>query len=333
MSPHYSPLISAFVTLALTLILSLNKDGTIKDIPNERSLHTEPIPRVGGIAIMAGILSGWVLMIRDWSWWIVLPMLGLFAMSMVDDMRGLTPKTRLMGHFVAASILLLGSSVPLIWVLPVLLFVVWMTNLYNFMDGSDGLAAGMALFGFSMYGFGALMSGKFPTFALMCFSVGGAGLAFLYYNFHPAKVFMGDAGSIPLGFLAAAFGVYGWQADCWPIWFPILVFSPFIVDATFTLLARFRRGEKLSEAHRSHYYQRLVQSGWGHRNTAIVEYIVMGLVGISALWGIKQNTTEVLNLFAWWGAIYLGLSMWVDKRWKQHQAALVSTTSVPPVNE
>ncbi len=327
---HYPPLIAALVTLFLTLILTLSKDGTIKDIPNERSLHVEPVPRVGGIAIMAGILSGWMLLLHYWQWWIVLPMLGLFVLSLLDDMRGLTPKTRLIGHFIAAIIMLLGSSVPLLWVVPVLLFVVWMTNLYNFMDGSDGLAAGMALFGFSMYGLAALMSKQAPAFALMNFSVGGAGLAFLYYNFHPAKVFMGDAGSIPLGFLAAAFGVYGWQAGYWPVWFPILVFSPFVVDATVTLLTRLWRGEKLSQAHRSHYYQRLVQSGWGHRNTAIVEYIVMGLVGISALWGIKQNTTEVLNLFAWWGAIYLGLSMWVDKRWKQHLAQFAAQPPKSP---
>jgi UDP-N-acetylmuramyl pentapeptide phosphotransferase/UDP-N-acetylglucosamine-1-phosphate transferase len=333
MSPHYAPLISALVTLFLTLILTLSKDGTIKDVPNERSLHTEPIPRVGGIAIMAGILSGWVLQIREWSWWIALPMLALFALSMMDDMRGLTPKTRLIGHFVAAMVVVLGAGVSWLWALPVLLFIVWMTNLYNFMDGSDGLAGGMALFGFTIYGVAGLMSGHGEAFAMLSFSVGAAGLAFLYYNFHPAKVFMGDAGSIPLGFLAAAFGVYGWQNGFWAFWFPILVFSPFIVDATITLLQRLRRGEKLSEAHRSHYYQRLVQSGWGHRNTAILEYVLMGAVGLSALWSIKQDLAAVGNLFAWWGAIYIGLSMWVDKRWKLHLAQLAKqSTDDPAVN-
>ncbi len=329
MSPHYAPLLAAFVTFMLTLVLTLNKDGTIKDIPNERSLHTEPIPRVGGIAIVAGILSGWVLMIRDWTWWVVLPMLGLFALSMVDDMRGLTPKTRLIGHFVAGIIVLLGAGVPWLWALPVLLFIVWMTNLYNFMDGSDGMAGGMAVFGFTVYGLAGLMSGQGAVFAWLNFSVGAAGLAFLYYNFHPAKVFMGDAGSIPLGFLAAAFGVYGWQQGFWAFWFPILVFSPFIVDATVTLLQRLRRGEKLSQAHRSHYYQRLVQSGWGHRNTAILAYILMALVGLSALLGNGQNAWMVGNLFAWWGGIYLGLSMWIDKRWRTHLAH----TAMPPVTD
>ncbi len=319
---HYPPIVAALVTLILTLFLTLNKDGTIKDIPNERSLHSEPVPRVGGLAIMAGILAGWAFLLHDLYWWIVLPMLGVFAMSIVDDMRGLPAKTRLIGHFAAAIVLLSGSGLAWYWWLPVMLFIVWMTNLYNFMDGSDGLAGGMAVFGFTMYGFAALKSGMAgnDVFAMMCFSIGAAALGFLYYNFHPAKVFMGDAGSIPLGFLAAAMGVWGWQQNCWPVWFPILVFSPFVVDATVTLLLRLRRGEKLSQAHRGHYYQRLVMSGWGHKNTAVFEYALMLLAGASAIWGISLSGSAQANLLAGWGAIYLAASMWIDKRWRIYQA-------------
>jgi UDP-GlcNAc:undecaprenyl-phosphate GlcNAc-1-phosphate transferase len=316
---HYSPIVSAFVTMVLTLILTLNKHGMIQDIPNDRSLHTEPIPRVGGVAIMAGILSGWILMVNYWAWWVVLPMLGLFALSLVDDVRGLPAKVRLVGHFVAAMIVLIGAGVQWFWLLPMLLFVVWMTNLFNFMDGSDGLAAGMALFGFSFYGIAGLMHGD-EAFAMMCFTIGAAAIGFLYHNFHPARVFMGDAGSIPLGFLAGAFGVWGWQQEIWPFWFPILIFSPFVVDATSTLLKRARRREKLTEAHRDHYYQHLVQLGWGHRKTAVAEYILMLLAGGTALWGISLDAQAQGNLLAWWVAIYLGLTMWVDRQWRKHKA-------------
>lgn len=315
---HYSPLIAAFVTLLLALILSLNKNGKLHDIPNERSLHHVPVPRIGGIALMAGIFSGWIVMGQLLIWWIVLPVLGLFALSFVDDVRDLSPRTRLIGHFIAAAVVLVGAGVDWLWWPPVLLFIVWMTNLYNFMDGSDGLAGGMALFGFSFYGLAGLIHGN-EIFAMMNFSIGAAAMGFLYHNFHPAKVFMGDAGSIPLGFLAAAFGVWGWQENYWPMWYPVLVFSPFVVDATLTLLQRLRRGEKLSQAHRTHYYQRLVQMGWGHRNTAIVEYVLMFMAGISALWGIHLEAQGQGNLLAWWGAVYLGLSMWIDRRWRQYQ--------------
>jgi UDP-GlcNAc:undecaprenyl-phosphate GlcNAc-1-phosphate transferase len=324
---QYPPIISAFVTMMLTFILTLNKQGMIQDIPNDRSLHTEPIPRIGGVAIMAGILSGWILLFHYWSWWIVLPALGLFGLSLIDDVHGLSAKVRLLGHFIAALILLAGINIPWIWWMPVLLLVIWMTNLFNFMDGSDGLAGGMALFGFSFYGIAALMHGN-DAFAMMNFTVGAAALGFLYHNFHPARVFMGDSGSIPLGFLVAGFGVWGWQQDLWPFWYPVLVFSPFVVDATVTLLKRTLRKENIMQAHREHYYQRLIQMGWSHRNTAIVEYVLMLLVGGTALWGIGLDAREQGNLLAGWVAIYLGLTIWVDRRWRQHQAV---NKSVPEI--
>ena len=324
---HYPPIISAFVTMMLTLILTLNKNGLIQDIPSERSLHTEPIPRVGGIAIMAGILSGWMLLIQYWAWWIVLPVLGLFMLSLVDDVRNISVKMRLLAHIVAATIVLVGAGVEWLWLLPVLLYIVWMTNLFDFMDGSDGLAGGMALFGFSFYGIAGLMHGN-EAFAMMNFSIGAAALGFLYHNFHPAKVFMGDAGSITLGFLAAAFGVWGWQREYWPFWYPILVFSPFVIDATVTLLKRARHGENLAQAHHGHYYQHLVQMGWGHRNTAIAEYALMLLAGATALWGIDLNAQGQFNLLAGWCAVYLGLATWVDRRWRQHEAVSKSVADV-----
>jgi len=315
---HYPPIISAFVTMMLTLLLTLNKNGMIQDIPNDRSLHTEPIPRIGGIAIMAGILSGWILLFQFWAWWIVLPVLALFMLSLVDDVRSLPAKVRLLGHFFAALVVLAGAGVQWMWLLPVLLYIVWMTNLFNFMDGADGLAGGMALFGFSFYGVAGLIHGN-EAFAMMNFTIGAAALGFLYHNFHPARVFMGDAGSIPLGFLAAAFGVWGWQQGYWPFWFPILVFSPFVVDASATLFKRVLRRERFTEAHRDHYYQRLIRMGWGHRNTALAEYSLMLLAGGSALWGIGLDAQGQGNLLAWWAAVYLGLATWVDRRWRKHQ--------------
>ena len=317
---HYAPLFSALVTWVLAFMLAMGRAGfIIHDIPNERSLHDKPVPRTGGIALMAGVLSGWVLLTQFWAWWIVLPLLCLFALSLLDDMRGLSAKMRLAGHFIAALIAVAGAGVSLPWFVPVLLFVVWMINLYNFMDGSDGLAGGMALFGFGSYGVGAWLAGD-EGFVLLNFSVAAAAAGFLWFNFHPAKIFMGDAGSISLGFLAAALGVAGWQSGYWPFWFPLLVFAPFAADATFTLLKRVRCGEKLSQAHRSHYYQRLVQMGWGHRNTALVEYALMLLAGASALWGIGLSAQGQALLLAGWGAIYLGLATWLDRGWRSHHA-------------
>lgn len=320
MSPHYSPLISALVTLLLTLLLSLNKQGMIQDPLAETLQPADPIPRTGGIALMAGTLAGWMLMIKFWPWWLVLPALGLFVLSLLAEMRDLTLKTRLIGNALAAACVIFGAGIHWMWLLPVLLYIVWMTNLYNFMDGSDGLAGGMALFGFTFYGFAGLRHDD-VVFALMNFSIGAAALGFLYHNFHPAKVYLGAAGAMPLGFLAAAFGVWGWQQGYWPCWFPILVFSPFVMDATVTLLKCVGNKGNPFEEHHSHYYQRLLQMGWSQHKTAIVEYVLMFLAGLSALIGIGLDGKVQGNLLAYWGAIYLGLSMWIDKRWRLHQAA------------
>jgi len=317
---YYAPLVSALVTLALTFILMTGKTGAmVRDIPNERSLHSMPIPRVGGIALMVGMLCGWALLMPFLAWWIVLPAAGLFALSLLDDMRNLSPQIRLAGHFFAALVALLGADVQLLWFVPVLLFIVWMTNLYNFMDGSDGLAGGMAWFGFGGYGIGAWLTGN-EMFALLNFSVAAAAVGFLAFNFHPAKVFMGDAGSIPLGFLAAVFGVSGWQQGYWPLWFPLLVFSPFAADATVTLLKRARRGKKLSQAHRSHYYQRLVQMGWGHRNTALAEYALMALTGTAALAALALPASGQYTMLLLTAALYLAIAAQIDQRWNTHRS-------------
>jgi len=114
--------------------------------------------------------------------------------------------------------------------------------------------------------------------------------------------------------------VWGWQAEYWPLWFPLLVFSPFVTDATVTLLKRMRRGEKLSQAHRSHYYQRLVQMGCGHRNTALGEYALMLLAGASALLGMEMGGAELGCLLLGWGMVYLVLMGWIDKRWCEYQS-------------
>ncbi|MDE2310679.1 MAG: glycosyltransferase family 4 protein [Betaproteobacteria bacterium] len=319
---HYAPLIAALVTMLLTAILLYSKVGReIQDVPNERSLHDAPVPRIGGVGLMAGVLSAWALMLVSLAWWVVLPLLALFAVSLLDDMRGLPVRLRLSAHVVAAVILVFGSGIvaqSAMLALIAVLGVVWMTNLYNFMDGSDGLAGGMTLFGFTMYGFAALMHGD-EIQAMLNFSIGGAALGFLYYNFYPARVFMGDAGSIPLGFLAAAMGLWGWQQGHWPAWFPLLVFFPFVADATVTLAKRTVRGAKITEAHREHYYQRLVQMGWGHRNVALLEYALMFAAGVSAIWGMRQSTEWPWYIFLMWGGIYTLLMLVLDNRWQAFQ--------------
>lgn len=315
---HYAPLIATLIALALIAGMLFSKIGSkIQDIPNERSLHSSPIPRIGGIGLMAGALTTWLLLPTHPAWWILLPVLILFGISLLDDMRGLPVKWRFLSHFIAAILMVAGSGLAMqqgsIVSIFLVLLIVWVTNLYNFMDGSDGLAGGMALFGFGCYGIAAWAQGA-DDFALMNFTLSAASLGFLLFNFHPARVFMGDAGSIPLGFLAATLGIHGWQSQLWQPWFPVLVFSPFIVDSTATLTKRILRGAKITEAHREHYYQRAIQLGLGHRNVSLAEYVLMLIAGLSALNTLHDVFPGVLLLA--WCAVYLCLMLLLEARWK-----------------
>lgn len=315
----YASISAALLTFFLTRVLLSKKiAGHLQDVPNARSLHSTPVPRIGGVSLLAGVMAGWAWLAGAMLWWVLLPLLLLFAVSLLDDLYSLPVRQRLPAHLIAAAMLVAGSAIHVQQGMAIaavlLLFTVWMTNLYNFMDGSDGLAGGMALFGFSTYGIAAWLTQN-PALAALNFSIAAAAAAFLYYNFYPAKVFMGDAGSIPLGFLAAAMGMLGWQQGSWEPWLPVLVFSPFIVDASVTLLRRTLRGVRITEAHREHYYQRLIQLGWGHRNVALAEYALMLAAGLSALWA--QQHGLAWQILAAWGATYAGLMWLVDARWKK----------------
>lgn len=271
---------------------------------------------------MAGAELAYTVLVRPPMLSVAVPVLLLVGISLADDILNLPASWRILAHFVAAAAFVycgLGLGPMNIAALGLVVAMVWMINLYNFMDGSDGLAGGMAVVGFSAYGVAAVLS-RDSDVAVVSFSMACSATAFLIYNFHPAKVFLGDVGSIPLGFAAGSLGLFGWNKGIWPLWFPLLVFSPFIVDATLTLAKRFFRREKVWEAHREHYYQRIVRMGWGHRRTALVEYVLMICVGSSALVALRWTQSMQLTLLLSWTLIYLGLALLLDRAWRQYQA-------------
>jgi UDP-N-acetylmuramyl pentapeptide phosphotransferase/UDP-N-acetylglucosamine-1-phosphate transferase len=290
------------------------------DIPNHRSLHLLPVPKIGGLVLVPAFLFVW-LFATDTNT-VQLPLVAVLAIfSYMDDRSDLSAALRLGLHLaVAVAFVLLHLDLrDMSLVVAAVLWVTWCTNLYNFMDGADGLAGGMALFGFSAYGLAALLSGD-QSFAVASFSVAAASAGFLLFNFPPAKIFMGDAGSIPLGFLMGALGLLGWQSAVWPFWFPLLVFSPFIADATVTLLKRALRGERVWVAHREHYYQRLVRMGWTHRRLALGEYVLMAAVGLSAITVFKLDWRVQFVGLLLWVSLYAVAMIGIDIRWQRHLA-------------
>jgi UDP-N-acetylmuramyl pentapeptide phosphotransferase/UDP-N-acetylglucosamine-1-phosphate transferase len=254
----------------------------ILDHPNERSSHCRPTPRGGGLAVTPVILLSWIGFSLCGStnqppdvWVAILGGTVLFALSWFDDKAGLPARLRLVIHgiVVAAglaampdSLLICQGWLPL-WADRLLAFAIWLwfVNLFNFMDGIDGItgvetaavAGGITLV--------AALTGAGPD-ALLATAIGAAGLGFLVWNWHPAKIFLGDSGSVPLGYLL------GWlllRTAGQGQWAPALILPAYyLADATLTLGKRAMRGEKLLQAHRQHFYQKAVRGGASHAHVA-----------------------------------------------------------------
>ncbi|MBZ0092904.1 MAG: glycosyltransferase family 4 protein [Sulfuricellaceae bacterium] len=303
----------------LFFLLKSGLASVAMDHPNTRSLHSSPIPRTGGLAIMAGIAAAWIAARGNGLdlMWLLACLLAL--LSFADDKYGLPVLGRMAAHIAAAGVFAWAYCPPdtAPWVgAAVILGMVWAINLYNFMDGADGLAGGMALFGFGFLGVAAWQADH-AALAWAGFSVAATALAFLAFNFHPARLFMGDSGSVPLGFLAAAMGLSGWQQGAWPLWFPVLVFSPFGVDASVTLLKRMAAKKRFWQGHKEHYYQRLIALSGSQKRIVSGAYVLMAGAGISGLLGRAHGDWAVILLLGW-GVFYFSMMVIVDKRWADY---------------
>ncbi len=303
--------------------------------PNGRSLHDRPVPRVGGLALWAGAIAGWIVAelagagatppATDHAAALVaaLALAAVALVSLADDWRSLPARTRLFVHLgaglAAAVAILPDAGWPLRCALAITL--AWAANLYNFMDGSDGVAAAMAVCGFgALAGGAAIGAGSGGWIASVAAAIAGGAAAVLAFNAPPARMFMGDVGAVPLGFAAATLGALGTVLGHWPPWFPVLVFLPFVADATVTLARRVLSGERVFEAHRGHYYQRLWQLGAGHRGTLAVYSALSAATAATAV-GLLAWFPEhgLLALAAWTAMIAAGFAA-IDYHWWLHSS-------------
>lgn len=285
------------ISLALTgLLRRYALARSLMDIPNSRSSHSVPTPRGGGGAIVLSFsvvlpLLG-VVGLMDWSM-----VAGLFgagalvsAVGFLDDHGHIAIRWRLSVHFLGAvwalfwlgglpPLRLFGSTWDMVWLGDVLgaIYLVWLLNLYNFMDGIDGIASVEAICVCLGGAFIYALCGE-VSYALIPLLLAAAVAGFLFWNFPPARIFMGDAGS---GFLGISLGIMSLQA-AWVapqlLWCWLILLGVFIVDATFTLLRRLLRGDKIYEAHRSHAYQHASKQFRRHLP------VTLGVAAINLLW-------------------------------------------------
>ncbi|MCM5572386.1 glycosyltransferase family 4 protein [Burkholderiaceae bacterium FT117] len=282
------------------------------DRPNERSSHTVPTPRGGGIAIVAGFAlaaTGWTLASGDaraGELWLALvpPALLVACVGFVDDHRPLSARLRLLAHFVAAAwaVGMLGGlpAIPLpagplylgaAGTALAIVGTVWCLNLYNFMDGIDGIAASEAVF---VALAAAMLGGPGSAAFVPLLALAAASAGFLVFNWPPARIFMGDVGSGFLGLALAGLLLAQQAAGDLPIGAAIVLLGVFLSDATATLLVRLLRGDRIHEAHRSHAYQRAARRFGGHRP------VTVAVIAIDLLW---------LLPLAWLAARFPGWSL------------------------
>ena len=264
--------------LGTRALIPLLRRAAVLDRPNERSLHWAPTPRGGGIAVVAAVLAAWLAtIVAGLAAPALLAALGgavlLAAMSWIDDLRSLSPATRLLGHVVAVGLGLvaLAPAGPVLqgwlpdWLdrVAAALLWIWFINLFNFMDGIDGMAGSeAAAIGLGLLLFAAIGAGRDPGLAALAAAIAAAALGFLVWNWAPARIFLGDVGSVPLGYLLGFLLLAAAARGAWKL--ALILPLYFLADATITLLRRLVRGEPVWRPHLQHFYQRAVQRGLGH---------------------------------------------------------------------
>ncbi len=290
-------LISVLISWSLTAVfLQYAIRHHVMDIPNDRSSHSVPTPRGGGMAVVISFLIilmwfvGTDVTFSSMWLWITVALLVIALTGFIDDHRSLSAKIRFIVQILAAFLVLFGiGNTPSLalagWVIsPAWWFwglfalgLVWLINLYNFMDGIDGLASSEAVI--ICIAIAALhwIEGDSSTVTYLTLALSSACLGFFYWNRPPARIFMGDGCSGFLGLALGALMLVDAMKDPERLWAWLILLGVFVVDATWTLLARWRQGHRLSEGHRSHAYQQAAQR-WGHG------IVTASIAGITLVW-------------------------------------------------
>ena len=288
---------ASFLTAVATTatILPLLRRRGILDVPNDRSSHMVPTPRGGGIGVVLGLTVGCSV---AWAFGMPVPSLSLFGgvilvavVGLADDLSGGLPAgLRLLVQVVAALLVVGtangplfpgvgGASLLVVSILAAVLWIVGVTNIFNFLDGIDGFAGAQAV----SVAICLAASGSTP-FAVVFLGVAAAAVGFLVFNWHPARIFLGDVGSYAVGFFFAAVPFQAEPSSRFScLFFVIIGMWFFLFDGSWTLMRRLVRREKVWEAHREHLYQRLVRAGYSHSQVAGVLGIAMVVLGLGSV--------------------------------------------------
>ena len=320
MGAAQSVVLTALLSFLLTGVATwYSKQRGLLDHPGARHTHDLPTPRGGGAGLVLALLlvSLWLARPLIPTYWAVCMAPGVLLLAAVgwwDDHRPLSARIRFAVQLAACGFLLwcAARSGWLAGLLPAALaggFILWMSNLYNFMDGSNGMAGLQGVYGGAVLSWLFFAAGDGPS-AVLSALLAAACLGFLPWNLGRARVFMGDVGSLALGFSFGALIVFGVASDSFDLPVGLMVMAVFLADSTLTLLVRVMKGERWYNAHRQHLYQRLIVSGWTHGSVASL-YQAINLTLVVPGIAVALKFPDLAWPVAWFMALLFGLGWYL----------------------
>lgn len=283
------------------------------DKPNERKVHEKIMPRLGGLAIFIGVIAGYIAggLYNEKINTISVGAILIIIIGMLDDKYELSAKTKFAGQLIVAAMILASGlkidfvAIPYfdrielgLWSYPITIFwIVAITNAINLIDGLDGLSAGVSAIGIATIGIMALLAGKVLIFTLSLILLGSI-IGFLFYNFHPAKIFMGDTGALFLGYAISILSLLGLYKSVTLFTFlvPVIILGVPVFDTTFAIIRRIANNKPISAPDKSHLHHRLLALGLSHRKTVLAIYAFGILFSASAV---------LLSRSTLWGSIFI----------------------------
>lgn len=309
---------SMLVSLILTpIVIKISYKLGIVDQPNYRKIHVKPVSVLGGTVILISFLLGIWLghPIETEVKPLIIGAVIMYLTGLIDDIYDLKPIVKLLAQIVAALVVTYYGiaidfiSIPIgptihFGILSIPITVIWIvaiTNAINLIDGLDGLASGVSAIGLISIGFIALLQAN--IFILMiCSVLVGALIGFLFFNFHPAKIFLGDSGSLLIGFIIGFLSLLGFKNITFiSLFFPIVILAVPFIDTLFAMVRRVKKGQHIMQADKSHLHHKLLQLGYSHRQTVLLIYAIAVLFSLSSIvlylsqpWGVLMMLILIL---------------------------------------
>jgi UDP-GlcNAc:undecaprenyl-phosphate GlcNAc-1-phosphate transferase len=319
----------AVTTLVPYVIKFAYKIGAV-DVPCERKVHCVPVPRIGGLAIFLGYILSLLMFLpsSELRTGIILASSFIVLLGIIDDLYNISPKQKLLGQFIAAFVLVFygvkigfltnpfgGTFYLGVFSIPFTIFwIVGVTNAVNLIDGLDGLAAGTSAISAVVLAIVAFTQG-IDNVGFIALLLAASSAGFLWYNFNPAKIFMGDTGSMLLGLNLAVISVMSVTKSIavLSIFVPIIILGVPLFDTLFAIIRRYQNNQPIFKADKEHLHHCLLNKGLSHKNTVLLIYLINIILGVSAI--LLSNLTHnqgmilvtVLSIVIYIGAQNLGV--------------------------